>query len=153
MSAEDNKDLVLRYVEEILNRGRTDRLADFFSQDAVDHDPLPGRDAGLEGIEEGVASLRSAFADLGATVEDVIAEGDRVVTRTTITGTHEGEFLSMAPTGKRVSVTAVDIVRIENGKLVERWGLLDQMALMRQLGVVPMTGPPSGASPPETFPS
>ena len=88
----------------------------------------------------GFAVLHSAFPDLRATVEDEIADGDKVVVRSTWRGTHQGEFQGIPATGKQVSFPVIDIVRFENGKAVEHWGLVDAMSLMQQLGAIPGPG-------------
>ena len=84
--------------------------------------------------------FRSAFPDFKATIDDIIAEGDKVVIRQTFSGTHKGEFMGIAPTGKRVSFGVMDIVRIAGGKFVEHWGQMDSMGMMQQLGAIPTPG-------------
>ena len=91
---------------------------------------------GPEGFKEYVGAYRSAFSDLHAEIEDQIAEGDKVVTRWTGTGTHDGELASIPPTGNRVTLPGMELVRISGGKLVEGWEGYDMMTLMRQLGVM-----------------
>ena len=86
------------------------------------------------------ALLRSAFPDFKATIDDLVAEGDKVVIRQTWTGTHKGEFMGVPPTGKSVSFGVIDILRIAGGKVVEHWGLMDSMSLMQQLGASPTPG-------------
>ena len=81
--------------------------------------------------------LRSAFPDFKATIEHLIAEGDKVVLHMTWTGTQKGEFMGIPPTGKSISINVIDIVRIADGQVVEHWGIMDQMAMMQQLGVIP----------------
>lgn len=140
MSAEENKSLVRRYVEEILNRGNM-AVADeliapgykrYISPTAA---PLP-----VDVQKQRLAGIRTAFPDWHLTVEDMIAEGDRVAFRATIRGTHKGAFQNIAPTGKQVTVSALDIVRIENGKFIEHWGGPDLLNLMQQLGAVVALG-------------
>jgi predicted ester cyclase len=84
--------------------------------------------------------IRAAFPDIHETVEDIIAEGDTVVTRTTWRGTHQGALLGIAPTGKHVSVSGIDISRVASGKFVEHWQSADNLGLLQQLGVVPSMG-------------
>jgi predicted ester cyclase len=84
--------------------------------------------------------LRSAFPDFHATIDDIIAEGDKVVLRQTWTGTHKGEFMGIPPTGKRVSFGVIDIIRVDGDKCVEHWGQMDNAGLMQQLGAVPTRG-------------
>ena len=89
----------------------------------------------------------SAFPDYHSTVEDQIAEGDEVVTRFSSQGTHQGEFLGIAPTGNRVRVTGIDIARVEEGKIVESWSEADMLGMMTQLGVIPEPGQSEEAAP------
>jgi predicted ester cyclase len=84
--------------------------------------------------------IRAAFPDIHETIEDMLAEGDRVVTRSTWRGTHQGAFLGIAPTGKQVSVTGIDISRVASGKFVEHWQAADNLGLLQQLGVIPVPG-------------
>ena len=84
--------------------------------------------------------LRSGIPDFKATIDDVVAEGDRVVIRMTFRGTQTGEFMGMPPTGKSISVGVIDIFRIAGGKIVEHWGQMDSMGMMQQLGAIPAPG-------------
>jgi steroid delta-isomerase-like uncharacterized protein len=109
-----------------------------FAPNYVGHDAtLPHDLRGPEEFKQFVRMYRSAFPDLVLTVEDQIAEGDRVVTRFTARGTHRGDLMGIPPTGKRVAVTGISIDRISNGKSVESWTNYDLMSMMQQLGVVP----------------
>ena len=104
----------------------------------VDHNPVdPNIPPGIEGIKQTVPMFRTAFPDLQFNIVDLIAEGDKVVSRLTIQATHKGEFMGISPTGKQVSITGIDIVRIVDGKMVELWGEVDMLRLMQNLGVVP----------------
>jgi predicted ester cyclase len=133
MSAEQNKAIVRQMVEEIFNRGNVSRLDEFVAPDFVEHEELPpGMDA-----KQMTTLLRSAFPDFKATIEHLIAEGDKVVMSMSWTGTQKGEFMGIPPTGKRVSFGVIDIIRLAEGKFVEHWGIMDSMALMQQLGAVP----------------
>ncbi len=139
MSTEQNKALVRQMVEEIFNQGSIDRADDFLAPDFAEREEVPpGLADGREGVKQLTMMWRRAFPDLKATVEDIVAEGDKVVIRQTWTGTHTGsDFMGVPPTGKRVSVGVIDIIRIAGGKLVEHWGLMDSMAMMQQLGAIP----------------
>jgi predicted ester cyclase len=120
MPAEENKALSQRAYEQIFNRGNLDQIEEFVSADLVDHETPPPGMEGLEGIEvlrQFVKVFRDAFPDLRFTAEDIIAEGDKVAARYTMRGTHHGEFMGVAPTGNRIEVTGIDIVRFE----VARW--------------------------------
>jgi len=137
MSAEQNKALARRVLEEMFNKGNLDVADKLLAPDYVDHDPAMPEDIhGPEGFKEYVGAYRSAFSDLHLEIEEQIAEGDKVVTRWTGTGTHDGELAGIAPTGKWVTLPGMEIVRISGGKLVEGWEGYDSMNMMRQLGAI-----------------
>jgi predicted ester cyclase len=141
MSTEQNKALVRKLVEEVINQGNISMIDEFLIPDFVEHEELPpGIPPGREAPKVLFTMLRSAFPDLKATIEHLIAEGDEVVFHMTWTGTHEGEFMGIPPTGKRISINVIDILGIAEGKFVEHWGVMDSMAMMQQLGVVPAPG-------------
>ena len=140
MSVEDNKAAVQRMGEEAFNQGNLDVLDELVAQDVVDHDPAPGQASGREGIKQFVSTLRTAFPDPQLAVENMVAEGDYVAFNYTINGTHQGEFMGIEPTGKQVSVRAMEMVRIADGQMVDRWGNTDQMGLLDQLGALPQIG-------------
>ena len=120
MSTEQNKALVRRLMEEVFNRGNISLVDELFAPDFVEHEELPpGIPAGSEGVKQMSTMFRSAFPDFKATIDDMIAEGDKVVVRGTWSGTHKGEFMGIPPTGKRVSIGVIDIIRIAGGKFVE----------------------------------
>ncbi|HXF70879.1 MAG TPA: ester cyclase [Thermoflexus sp.] len=141
MSTEQNKALVRQIVEEIFNRGNMSRADEFLAPDFVEHEELPpGIPRDREGVKQLTAMLRNAFPDFKTTIEDMVAEGDKVVIHQTWTGTHKGEFMGVPPTGKSVSFGVIDILRIAGGKIVEHWGQMDSMGLMQQLGAIPTPG-------------
>ena len=124
--------------EQVWHRGNLDRMDDLFTADFVRHDP--GRE--LRGIEQNrqfIASLRSAFPDGRFTVEDEIAEGDKVVVRYRFEGTHRGPFQGMPPTGKQVRYSGIIIYRVANDKIAEQWTEIDLFGFLRQLGVLPQS--------------
>jgi steroid delta-isomerase-like uncharacterized protein len=129
----ENERLVRRFVEAVVNRGDADLLPALVAADHVGHDPL-GDHYGLDGVRLGVAELRAAFPDLRVSVEDVVAAGDRVVHRFTLTGAQTGPYLGLPPTGRPVRATGIAIDRVAGGKLAERWAVLDAIGLLRQLG-------------------
>lgn len=138
MSVEENKAVMLRIQQECFERGNTDVADELIAPDAAYHNPPPGGlPPGPEGTKQWAAALRSAFPDYHRTVEDVIAEGDKVVVRATVGGTHRGEIMGIPPTERRVEVSGVDIGRVVDGKLVELWSNYDLLGLMQQLGVIP----------------
>ena len=120
MTLEDNKRLV-RQLFEAVNTKNVDAVDDLMVENYQDNDAYPGQPQGREGYKQIGAYLLSAFPDSQLTIQDIMAEGDKVVVRSTWSGTHQGEFMGIAATGKQVSTTAINIYRIENGKLVEEW--------------------------------
>jgi steroid delta-isomerase-like uncharacterized protein len=136
MSSEENKAVVQRAVE-AFNQGDQDAVDELFAANYVDHDPSrAGLPSGPEGVKQAWGAFRAAFPDLQGTIEDMITEGDKVVVRGTISGTHQGDLMGIPSTGRRVTVTLIDVNRIEGGKLVERWGVSDMLGMMQQLGVM-----------------
>lgn len=137
---EQNKTSFKRLYEEVFNQGNLDVASELIGSNVVEHQQQPGVDpdaAGPELVKQIARFYRSAFPDLNIAVEDLIAEGDRVAARVTIMGTHQGELMGIPPTGKRVEVSSIDIIRFEDGKAAEHWGETDIMSMMQQLGVVP----------------
>jgi steroid delta-isomerase-like uncharacterized protein len=138
MAAEQNKALIVQFVEELFNRGNVGIVGEIFAPDFIEREQLPpGIPNGREGVKVLTTMLRSAFPDFKATIDDILAEGDKVVIRMTWSGTQKGEFMGVPATDKRVSFGVIDIIRITNGKLVEHWGQMDSMSLMQQLGAIP----------------
>ena len=140
MSTEQNKAVVRQLIEEVMNRGNISLVDEIMPPDFVDHEGAPGLPPTREGFKQSVPMLRSGIPDFNATIDDVVAEGDRVVIRMTWRGTQTGEFMGMPPTGKSISVGVIDIFRIAGGKIVEHWGLADMMGMMQQLGAMPAPG-------------
>jgi predicted ester cyclase len=140
VSAEDNKALVRRFVDEVQSGGNTDLIDEICSPEFVNHSAPPGLPADCEGIKIVTAMFRGAFPDSYFSVEDMIAEGDEVVTRKTFHGTHEGEFMGIRPSGRTVNVSLIDVVRISEGRVVEHWSVGDNLGMMQQLGVIPQQG-------------
>lgn len=129
-----NKVFLQRFFEEIYNQGNLGVADELVAVTYVNHNPAPGEAPGREGLKAFVAYLRRAFDDLRITIEDQIAEGDKVVTRFTISGRQEGEFAGIPPTGKFASVTAMGIHRMVDGRIVESWLNWDALGLIQQLG-------------------
>jgi len=141
MSTEQNKALLSRLIKEVFNRGNIRLVDELLAPGFVDHEELPpGIPPGREGVKQLTNMFRSAFPDFKATIDDMIAEGDKVVARQTWSGTHKGEFMGIPPTGKSVSFGVIDIIRIAGGKFVEHWGQMDSMGMMQQLGAIPTPG-------------
>lgn len=137
MSTEDNKALLRRYYDEVINNKKTTAIDEFIDPQMVDHAAPPGLPGGIEGQRQVASMYLTAFPDTHFTVEDMIAEGDKVVVRLSMSVTQHGAFMGLPPTGKHVTFTGIDIIRFAGGKLVERWAETDMLGLMQQLGVVP----------------
>ena len=138
MSVETNTALFRRFMEEVANRGNLAAVDEVMAPDFTEHEVLPpGTPPGREGVKQVFAMLRAGLPDLQVTIDDAIATGDKVVCRETWRGTHRGELLGAAPTGKRVEFGAIDIVRVADGKLVEHWGQSDWLGLLQQVGALP----------------
>lgn len=138
MSAE-NKGLVQQMVEVLQNQHQLERMADFFEPNFVnhlDHDqasPL----SSVEKAQQSFHQLFAAFPDLHVTIQHQVAEGDTVMTHKRFDGTHLGTFMGVAPSGKPISFGVIDILRLQNGKIVEHWAIQDRLAMMQQLGLLP----------------
>jgi steroid delta-isomerase-like uncharacterized protein len=139
MLIEENKAIARRAVEAI-NAGDFALLESLVTPDGVDHAVPPGMPPTRDSALQFLRMFRAAFPDLTYTLEDVIAEGDRVVQRTTARGTMRGDFLSMPATGKSATWAEVHIVRFKDGKIVEHWASVDQLGMLQQLGLSPVPG-------------
>ena len=138
MNSKSNlKSIAGRFTEDLWDRGNLNIADEILSASFVDHDFVQGQTPGMEGYKQMVGAFRSAFPDLRVRNEDVIEEGNKVVVRWTANGTHNGQLMQIPPTGKKVSLKGVDILRIENDKIVERWGEFDALGMLSQLGVIP----------------
>jgi steroid delta-isomerase-like uncharacterized protein len=136
VTIEMNKDVVRRYYENVLNAGDLNALEELAVSQYDEHDPLPGQADGREGLRQRVEMLRRAFQTY-FTIEDIIAEGDKVVVRWTQHGTQVAEFLGMPATGKSFTIAGIDIHRLQDGKLAEHWHVVDLLGQMQQLGLIP----------------
>lgn len=135
MSTEQNKTLVRKF-EELINSRDLDTALTLLSPDFADHTPAVGLPPGIEGVRAFFTMQFAAFPDSRSISLDIIAEGDKVVHQMSNEGTHQDEFLGIPATGKRVTMTHIDIWRIADGKLAEHWVEADMMGMMQQLGVV-----------------
>jgi steroid delta-isomerase-like uncharacterized protein len=133
MPAEDNKAAVLRFFEDAWNKGDVDQVKAFLADEFVSHNSLSSTIGSSDDYCRGLLGYRAAFPDLVTSVEDAIAEGDRVVVRGTDRGTHQGEFMGRAASGRFVTTTWIEIFRMESGKAVEGWLESDPQMLMDQL--------------------
>jgi steroid delta-isomerase-like uncharacterized protein len=142
MSTEENKAIVRRFVEEVQNRHDVGALEKLFSPNFTDHSNISNLPPTLDGSKQFFTMLFTAFPDMQATIHDQVAEGDKVVTRKTFHGTHQGEFMGIPPTDKHVVVDVIDIFRVASGEIKDHWAVADMLGLMQQLGVVPPPGQP-----------
>jgi steroid delta-isomerase-like uncharacterized protein len=142
MSTEENKAIVRRINDEVWSEGHLDVIDELIADDFVATVVgAPEQIRGPQGFREFVVMYRTAFPDLRLTVDEQFAEGDTVVTRWTATGTNEGELMGMPATGKQATTAGININRVSGGKLVEGWGLFDQLGLLQQIGAVPVPTP------------
>lgn len=131
MSTEQNKALVRRFVEEVVNRQNLEAIDALVAADFVEHDELAvGSPPGPAGQKRFIGMILRAFPDLHIEVKQAVAEGDTVVFYQTLRGTHRGEFMGLAPTGKAVAFDATDIVRVANGQMAEHWSVMDTLGLL-----------------------
>jgi len=135
MSTEENKVGQRRVWEEVFNSGNLEIIPEFFTPNYSFHSPLGIEAKGPEGFEQMVTMMRTALPDMHVTIDDMFAEGDRVATRFTFTGTFTGELMGIPPTGKKGAVSGIVITRWESGKEVEAWESLDTLAYYQQLGI------------------
>src|SRR5918993_5819275 len=140
VSPDDNKAVIRAYVETIFNQKQVDRAGELVASDFVDHAALPGQAPGLEGVKQKWAMYLAGIPDLRVTIEELVAEGDKVAVRRSYAGTHRGELLGIPPTGKQVRISGISIFRLAEGKIAEHWEQLDRLALMQQLGALPTPG-------------
>ena len=140
MLSETNKTISRRFFDEVWNKGNLPLLNELIAKNHVNSGPgtLPDLQTGPEGTKQVVTMYRNAFPDVRFTIDEQVAEGDKVVTRWTAEGTHQGELAGIPATNKTSTVTGVAVDRIVNGKIVESWGIFDQFGMMQQLGVLPM---------------
>lgn len=131
----DNKAIYLKFVEEVLNGGNFSVAPTYLAPEVKTHNGLPGQDPGLDGFVAALKSFHGAFPDLNVKVTHTIAEGDQVVGRFEVTGTHRGSFLGMAATGHKVHYEEIAIVRMAEGRIAEHWSVADALAILQQLGM------------------
>lgn len=137
MSAESNKNLVRQFVEEAQTRHNLTAVDEYLAPDFVDHSVPVGLPPDREGVKMQFTMFFTAFPDLQAIIHDQVADDDKVVTRKTLRGTHQGDLMGIPPTGKTVNIEVIDILRVKNGKITDHWNNVDQFGLMQQLGVIP----------------
>ena len=137
MSAEESKGIVRQFWG-VWGEGNIELVDELLAPDYVNHSPAtPDLPTGPDGVKGVVAMFRSGMPDLRVLVGDMIAEGDKVATRYTLEGTHEGELFGVPPTGQRLSIKSISVERVSDGKIREHWRITDTLDMMQQLGVIP----------------
>jgi predicted ester cyclase len=139
--SEDNKTLLRRMVDEVIVGGKLELLDELIAPSFVNHNLISTGEAaasvGIEGFKQEIAALRVAFPDITIAVDDLLADGDKIIARMRTNGTHKGDWAGIPPTGKVVSnVPSISIVRIADGKFVERWNVTDRLTPLQQLGII-----------------
>ncbi len=139
MTDQGNEQLYRRLIEEVFNRGNLDAVDDLVDPDCIEHQASAGGN-GPEGVRRVATFLRTAFPDFSLTIEDLAVSGDRVWARQRGGGTNLGAFLGRPPTGRKAHIEVFDVVRMKGGKIVEHWGVPDQLGMLVQLGHVTLPG-------------
>jgi len=137
MPAEENKAIVRRWVDEAYNPGNVGLMDELFAADFVNHDPANPQVRDLEGLKQDVRTQQVAFPDRHTSIDELLADGDKVIKRFTFRGTQTGEWNGIPATGKQVTLQGIDILRIENGQIKEIWWGYDALGVLQQLGVIP----------------
>jgi steroid delta-isomerase-like uncharacterized protein len=139
-SLEQNKALMRNYIEEAWNKGNLDFIDKNFSSDFVSHGTLPGQPTNRDAVKRVISTIRNAIPDLHITIEDMLAEGDKVASRWVTKGTHKGDLMGAKPTGNKISVSETVVVRVKDGKVVEGWANRDDLGFLQQIGLIPPLG-------------
>ncbi len=134
MTPADNKRIVRQYIDQVVNTGNLDALEDFIAGDYVDHNAPTDAPQGIQAAKEHLEAVRHTYGDFRLTIEDQIAESDTVVTRVTATGVHQNEWFGLRPSGKRITLTGINIDRVVDGKIVEHWGEAYTVSALIQMG-------------------
>ena len=131
--------LIKRFYEDVIGNGNLALIDELTTDDIVDHEEgLPGQPSGREGVKFFVGAMREAFPDVRLkSIEPMMTDGDLEAARVIVAGTHEGELMGVSATGKSVEFESIDIIRVEDGKVAEHWGVTDTLSLMQQLGAIP----------------
>ncbi|HOQ98650.1 MAG TPA: ester cyclase [Anaerolineae bacterium] len=137
MSMEKNQEIVRRFYEAVFNQGNTAAVEELVAPNFVDHSPFPGQAPDRAGLSQFVTTFRTPLPDLKVEVEDTISQGDKIAVRWKARATHKGTFLQIPSTGKQVTISGIDIMRIADGKIVEHWGYQDQLGFVKEIGVLP----------------
>ena len=141
MTPDQNKRLIQRFTEETINRKNLNAIHELVARDFIEHVPFPGQGPGRDGLRDAIGAFLSGFPDIQWTMEEQVAEDEKVVSRFTWTGTHRGEFLGIPPTGRSVKVWGVVMDLVRDGVLSESRIIMDTLGLLQQLGAIPAPGP------------
>jgi predicted ester cyclase len=133
--SEENKAMARRFYKEVINERKLQAMDELCAPDIVDHNAFPGQRPGREGLKESFGQMLAGFPDMKATLHEVVAEGEVLVARFTIEGTHTAALMGAAPTGKRVTFRGIDMVRIRNGQAIEVWHEGNDLEILMTLGV------------------
>jgi predicted ester cyclase len=136
MSEVDNLAVALRFNHEVQCQGKLNVLEEVMDPNVVHHSAFPGQPAGIEGVRQSVISLLEAFPDLNLAEDDSVAQGDKVWIRFNITGTHQGRFLDIEPTGRHFAIQEYFAARLQEGRIAEIWSMQDRLSFFQQLGVI-----------------
>lgn len=134
---EPNVAIVRRVFDELFNEGHVEVVDQIYAANHADHSAPPGFPPGVDAVKNSLKLFRAAFPDLRVTVEDIVSEDDKVAVRLTFRGTHGGEFMGIPPTGKTLTIAAIAIDRVSDGKITEHWVVRDDLGMLQQLGVIP----------------
>jgi steroid delta-isomerase-like uncharacterized protein len=138
--SDDPKSMLQRFYEGV-SAGHLDVIDELLADDFIEHEAFPGIEPTKEGVTQFFNLFRSAFPDLRLTAHEIVVEGDLLCARGTMSGTHEGDFMGMPPSGKHFEVEGFDMVRIRDGRVTEHWGVFDSLGMMQQLGAIPEQAP------------
>jgi len=141
--AQDNATIVRSFVDEVITRGNIEAAAQYVWEDVVERVPLPGQGSGLDGLKDIIRAMRAGFPDIVFSIQEQIAEHDKVASRFEWTGTHEGAFLGIPATGRHVRVWGIAFDRLEDGRIKDTRVIMDSLGIMAQLGVLPPLPPPA----------
>jgi steroid delta-isomerase-like uncharacterized protein len=135
-SLEQNKALMRNYIEEAWNKGNLDFIDKNFSSDYVSHGTFPGQPTSRDDVKSVINTIRNTIPDLHITIEDMLAEGDKVASRWVTKGTHKGDLMGAKPTGNKISVSETAVFRVKDGKVVEGWANRDDLGFLQQIGLI-----------------
>lgn len=136
----DLKAVQRRFVDEFQSSGKVETAQELLADDFVDHSAMPGVPGTRDGVMMLFAGMRGGIPDMTAEIHDMMQDGNKVITRKTLHGTHTGVLFGVPPTGRPVAIDVIDIVRIEDGQLREHWNIVDRLGMLQQLGVIPADG-------------